>query len=66
MKTTLGRRIRRWRRRRGWTQAELAARVPMHRVTLANVERDAKGLNLRTAVRLARALGVELGVLVGE
>lgn len=52
------------REKRGLTQAALAARARLNRVTLARLERAMHPPNLDTLERIARALGVELVDLV--
>jgi transcriptional regulator with XRE-family HTH domain len=63
---TIGRNVARRRARRGWTQAALAARVRLHRVSLAQIERGTSRPSLQTLERLARALGVKPGRLLDE
>lgn len=63
---TVGERIRRLRRQRRWTQAELAVEVGVVRKTVAEWETDGY---LPRSVRLfdlARALGVSMDVVMGE
>ncbi len=47
-----------WRKRRGWTQAELAERAEIDEMTLKGVELAKYTAKLTTFVSLARALGV--------
>jgi len=58
--------VRRERRARGWTQADLAAESGVSRSAVGTVETQECGPSLGTAVRLARALGTTLGALAGE
>jgi transcriptional regulator with XRE-family HTH domain len=63
--TRLGRTIKRLRLARGLTQVELAKRVRISQAFVAQLETGVRpSLRLPVAVRLARALGVELGELV--
>lgn len=55
-----GARIKRERERRDWSQAELARRAGIHRVTLADLERGASQPSLDTLLALAEALRVPL------
>ena len=55
----IGRNVKRERQRRGWTQAALARRAGVHRVSLAQIERAAKGPSLEMLARLARAFHVK-------
>lgn len=54
------------RRAKGLTQAELAAKSGVHRVTIARLERGKGSPNAKTLKRLAAALGVSLDALVEE
>ncbi len=61
---TLGVNIRRRREARGLTQAVLAKRAKLHRVSLAKIETGAMLPRLTTLARLARALGVPVTELL--
>lgn len=63
---TYGRRIRDIRKALGWTQEELASRVPgMSRATLSKIEVDLRAsLSLDEAVALCRAFGITVDDLV--
>lgn len=57
--------VKRHRRERGWTQAELAAQMearglPMHQTTVAKIERGARPTSLEDLVVLSDALGVPI------
>ena len=54
----IGTRIREARQRRKLSQTELARRVGLHRVSLANIERGTRTPSLETLFKLARALKV--------
>lgn len=60
----VGARIQGLREKRDWSQAELARRAGIHRVSLANIERGAKLPSLRSLERLAKALGVPIARLL--
>ena len=61
----LGPSLRRWRRRRGLTQVQVAQRARISQGFLSELETGTKTVvTLPVAVRLAKALGVELGELV--
>ena len=63
---TLGARIETLRKRKGWTQRELARVANVPHVTLSHLERDIRtDVTTETAKRLARALGVSLDYLCG-
>lgn len=50
----------------GITQEELAWRADMHRTYIADIERGARNLTLRSLVNLAKALQVTVGKLLSE
>ena len=58
-------RIRRLREARWLTQAELAKRARLHPVSLARIETGAAVPRVTTLRRLAKALGVGVGKLIG-
>ncbi len=60
----IGQAVRRWRRRRGLTQAALAMRAGLSRPFVARVETARQIPSLPTLVKLARALRVKVGRLV--
>ena len=52
------------RERRGLTQEELGALAGLHRAYIGQIERAEKNLGLRNLQKIARALGVDIRVLV--
>ncbi len=60
----IGRNLKRRRERQGWTQARLAAKVGIHRISLARLEAGGKGPSWALLERLARALRVKPGRLL--
>jgi transcriptional regulator with XRE-family HTH domain len=57
--------LKRYRAARGWTQAELARRARVARVTVARLEGTRRWTpELMTAQRIAKALAVPLGALL--
>lgn len=60
----IGRNVKRRRERRGWTQAELAAKVHIHRTSLARPEAGGKRPSWALLNRLARALQIRPGRLL--
>lgn len=60
----IGARIVSYRKLLGWTQRELARRMPISHHRLSKLERSRALLNLVEAVRLARALAIDLDALV--
>jgi len=63
---TVGMKVKRLRAARGWTQAELAKRAKVARVSIARLETSPKSRRpeLRTIERLAKALGVPVTELL--
>lgn len=55
--------VRKWRRRRGMSQEQLAERAGLHRTYISDVERGARNLSLESIRRLAHALEVSLAAL---
>jgi CheY-like chemotaxis protein/DNA-binding XRE family transcriptional regulator len=63
LQSSLGALIRTHRRRLGITQEELAWRADMHRTYLADIERGARNVTLRSIEHLAKALELTVGSL---
>lgn len=61
-----GERIKRYREQRGMSQAELARRSGIRGVFLSRIENGKRGFDLEEAVKIARALGISIGMLAGE
>lgn len=55
-------RVRALRLARGWTQEQLAERAGVHEKFLGAVERGERNVTLRNIARIARGLGVPIGV----
>lgn len=64
MSTTL--RIRDLRKERGWTLEKLAREAGIHMAHLSNIERGKCGVTLEMLGRIADALTVAVGELLGE
>ena len=62
---TLGARIARVRKERGFTQVELAARVGIIQTIVSAIESDERRLSAEMAVRFAQALDVTMDELLG-
>ena len=60
----LGRRIRKQRTQRGWTQEALAERVNVSTSFVGHVERGTRKASLETLVAMANVLGVSLDYLL--
>lgn len=62
---SLGRRITRIRKERGFTQLELAVKIGVIQSIVSAVERDERKLSAEMAVRFAHALGVSMDEMFG-
>lgn len=62
---TFGQRLARLRKERGLTQTELAEKIGIIQVLIADYERDKLRLNAEMICRLAKALGVSADILLG-
>ena len=64
--TQLGDRIRKLRKNRGWTQAEMAERVGIDRSFLADVERGKRNISILNVALIAKGLKVSLAQLLSR
>ena len=62
----LGDRIRKLRKKRGWTQVEMAERVGIDRSFLADVERGKRNLSILNLDLIAKGLKVTLSQLLSR
>jgi len=62
----IGENIRSLRRQRGWTMAELAAKIGINQVPLGRIERSVNAPSASVIYRLAKALGVSVDTLFAE
>jgi transcriptional regulator with XRE-family HTH domain len=60
----LGARIRKLRKARGWTQAEMAERIGIDRSFLADVERGKRNVSILNLELIAKGLRVSLSQLL--
>ena len=63
---SLGMRIKRQRKLKGWTQDQLAERANVSISFLGHIERGTRKAGMETLVKLANALGVSTDVLLQE
>lgn len=63
---TTGQSIRAARQLAGLSQSALGARLGMKQSRIGDIERERNGLTVDTLKRIATALGVEPGFLIGE
>ena len=61
-----GSRVRKVRLEHGWSQERLAEEADLNVIQLSNIERGANEPKLTTIIRLAAALGVRSGKLIGD
>ena len=61
-----GRLVRRLRSERGFSQEEFAFRVGIHRTYMGDIERGEKNVTIKTADKIAKALGLTLAGLFFE
>jgi transcriptional regulator with XRE-family HTH domain len=59
-----GRRLRKARLAKGWSQEELAFRARLHRNYIGGLERGEQNPTLVTIQRLARSLGMSIAALI--
>ena len=62
--TSLGERIRKLRKKRGWTQVEMAEKVGIDRSFLADVERGKRNISILNVELIAKGLRVSLSQLL--
>lgn len=63
---SLGERIRRTRRKKGWTQAKLAEALGIRAGTLSGYEREYRSPDVEMLDRIASVLGVSVDYLLGR
>lgn len=62
----IGKKITELRKKKDWSQADLAVKIEVSRVIIGKYERDEATPSIEVAKRIADALGVSLDSLVGE
>lgn len=62
--TTLGRNVKDWRKRRGFSQEHLALEAGMKRSYLSDLERGTRNPSVRALGRLAMALDIDPSLLL--
>lgn len=63
---SMGKRIRKYREIKKWTQSELAEKINMTNTTISHIEVGTGKPELNTLVRIANALGVTVDMLLCE
>jgi transcriptional regulator with XRE-family HTH domain len=61
----LGTNLRRLRTERGWSQEDFADRAGIHRTYVSGIERGERNPTITVVERLAKAMGVDAGELLG-
>lgn len=56
----VGLRIRKYRKKKSWTQEKLAFEANLHRAYIGQIERGEKNIGLRNLEKIAKSLGVKL------
>lgn len=62
----IGRRIKSVREEAGLSQEKLAAKIGMTRSNYARIERGATNVTIDTLIRIAKGLGVDVRVTIGD
>lgn len=60
----LGQNVRRLRLEKGWSQEDYADRAGIHRTYVSDIERGARNPTITVVEKLAKPLGVRVGVLL--
>lgn len=63
LQRAIGRRIRKLRSKRGWTQETFAAHCGIHRAHMGDIERGERRITIITLQKLSKGLGVSLSML---
>jgi len=62
--TQFGKKLRKLRKKQGFSQEELADRASLHRTYVSSVERGERNVSLQTIDKLARSLNLSMGDLM--
>ena len=66
VRARFGRRLRRLRRRKGWTQVELAEKLGLDRSYLADIERGRRNVSLMNLEIIAKGFELSLSQLLSQ
>lgn len=61
----VGLNIKKYRKKKGWTQEQLAFEAELHRAYIGQIERGEKNIGLVNLERIAKALNIQLKNLLG-
>jgi transcriptional regulator with XRE-family HTH domain len=64
IRSRLGLNLKKLRKRRGWSQEDLALESDLHRTYISGIERGARNPTITIVDRLAKTLGVKPGKLL--
>lgn len=62
----IGKRIKLFRAKKGWTQEELAFEADLHRAYVGQIERGEKIIGVKNLQKIAKTLNVKMSKLLGE
>ncbi len=62
----VGKRVRLYRQKRGWTQEQLAFEADLHRAYVGQIERGEKAIGIENLQKIAKTLNVKMSKLLGE
>jgi transcriptional regulator with XRE-family HTH domain len=62
----VGKRIRLYREKRGWTQEQLAFEADLHRAYIGQLERGEKVVGIENLQKIAKTLNIKMAKLLGE
>jgi transcriptional regulator with XRE-family HTH domain len=63
LQQAIGRRVRKLRSKRGWTQEAFAAHCGIHRAHMGEIERGERRITTGTLQKLSKGIGVSLSML---
>ncbi len=61
-----GARIRKLRKKKGWSQEKLALEANLHRAYIGQIERGEKNIGLKNLEKIAKTLGLKLKDIISE
>jgi transcriptional regulator with XRE-family HTH domain len=61
-----GGRIRKLRKKKGWSQEKLALEANLHRAYIGQIERGEKNIGLKNLEKIAKTLSIKVKDIIGE